>query len=210
MLFIINLVLARRVVRALHPGFGWAKGVATGFTVLLASVASVLIMVVVCTVHSVLTLDLAAKARERQVLLFAGVYLMVVAFIPAVGMVVAKVVPNRGPYKAEGFGKGRMGTKMALLLFTSAVLTLGAGFRAGVNFTAKPASQPQWYHSRPAFYCFNFAIELVVVYAYVILRFDQIFYVSEGSSAPGHYSGYNLGGALEEEAHDLSDRTDSS
>jgi hypothetical protein len=209
MLFIINLVLTRRVVRALHPGFGWAKGVTTGFKVLLGSVVSVLIMVVVCSVHSVFTLDLAAKGRERQVLLFAGVYLMVVAFLPTVGMVVAKVVPNRGPHKAEGFGKGGMGTKMALLLFTSLVLTLGAGFRAGVNFAAKPATQPQWYHSRPAFYCFNFAIELVVVYTYAIFRFDQKFYVPEGSSAPGHYSGYNLEG-VQEEAHDLSDRTDDS
>ncbi|KAK4151296.1 hypothetical protein C8A00DRAFT_45492 [Chaetomidium leptoderma] len=188
-LFIVNLVLARRVIRGLHPRFGWSKGVDWGFKGLIVTVVGTLIMVVVCSVHSMFTLDAVARGRERNVLLFAGVYMAVVAFLPAVTVTVAKLVPNTGPHPSEGFGKGALTTKAALLVFTSLFLTLGAGFRAGVNFAPTPKDQPQWYHSKPAFYCFNFAIELLVVYTYAIFRFDQRFHVPVGSSEPGHYSG---------------------
>ncbi|KAG7107893.1 hypothetical protein HYQ44_012883 [Verticillium longisporum] len=34
---------------------------------------------------------------------------------------------------------------------------------------------PAWYHERPAYYCFNYMLELIVVAAYLIFRFDQRF-----------------------------------
>lgn len=215
-LFLVNLVLARRVVRALHPGFGWARSVTWAFKALLASVIATLVMVVTCAVHSMFTLDVGARMKERDVLLFAGVYMTVLAFLPTVAVVVAKLVPNRGPHEAESFGKRSMEHKMALLVFTSVLLTLGAGFRAGVNFAPRPIAQPAWYHSRGAFYAFNFAIELTVVYAYAIFRFDQMFHVPEGSSAPGHYSGKNLeagntkGSVQARDAEELNDLADNS
>ena len=88
-----------------------------------------------------------------------------------------------------------MAGKIALLVGASLLLTVGAGFRAGVNLAvaASPVREPQWYHSKPAFYCFNFGIELVVVWAYAVFRFDRRFHVPEGSSAPGHYSGNGQG-----------------
>ncbi|KAK3291501.1 uncharacterized protein B0H64DRAFT_469243 [Chaetomium fimeti] len=188
-LFVVNLVLGRRVVRALHPKVGWHKAMKVGVGLLLGSVIGMLVMVVVCTVHSMFTLDAVARRRERDVVLFAGVYVTVIAFLPAVMVALAWLVPNRGVHRPEGFGKGGMGAKVLLLLGASVVLTLGAGFRAGVSFAVKPVGQEQWYHSKAAFYCFNFVIELLVVYSYAIFRFDRRFHVPEGSSAPGHYSG---------------------
>jgi hypothetical protein len=124
-----------------------------------------------------------------KVLLFGGVYLAGLAVLPAVAVVVAGVVAKMGGYETEEFGKGGMGAKMGLVVFTSVLLTVGAGFRAGVSFAARSGGGSQWYHSRAAFYCFNFGIELVVVLVYTVFRFDQRFWVPDGSSAPGHYSG---------------------
>ncbi|KAK4142696.1 uncharacterized protein C8A04DRAFT_12987, partial [Dichotomopilus funicola] len=211
-LFIVNLVLTRRVVRGLHPGLGWHRAVTNGFKVLLATVIGMLIMVVICSVHSVFTLDVGARTKERQVTLFASVYLTVMAVTPAVVAPLAYLIPNRGArHPAEGFGKGSMGGKVALLTCASLLLALGAGFRAGTNFAAKPIGQEQWYHSKPAFYCFNFVVEILVVYSYAIFRFDRRFRVPDGSAAPGHYS--NGGPEVEEGeevAHELRNKGTSS
>ncbi|KAL2193318.1 hypothetical protein P885DRAFT_72322 [Corynascus similis CBS 632.67] len=194
-LFIINLVLAERTIRALHPAIllGRARRLLQwGFRALLASVVAVLIMVVVCTVHSNLTTDVAAKSKERDVMLFAGVYMTVVALLPAVAVGLAWALPQRRGHRPSNPSDGevlllgrkgdRMGPKVALLVSASLLLTLGAGFRAGVNFATKPAGQEQWYHSKPALYCFSFAIELVVVYSYAIFRFDRMFYVPDSGN----------------------------
>ncbi|KAL2178418.1 uncharacterized protein P884DRAFT_323667 [Thermothelomyces heterothallicus CBS 202.75] len=191
-LFIVNLILARRVVRALHPRLGRHPALTHAFRALLATIVAILVMVVVCTVHSSLGADAAARAKERDVLLFAGVYVTVVALLPAVAVALAWALPNRGPHPPEPLGTGPMWAKVALLGFASLLLTLGAGFRVGVNFAAKPAGQEQWYHSKPAFYCFNFVLDLIVVYSYAIFRFDRMFHippVDHKSSASGHSSG---------------------
>jgi hypothetical protein len=188
-LYVVNIFLTVRLVRGCVPRVGWGKGVYWGLRGLLASVVGTLVMVVVCSVHSLFTLDTAVRGRERLVLLFAGVYMTCLAVLPAV--VVGVLWLLRGRWETEEFGTGRMRTKMVLLVFTSLVLTLGAGFRCGVNFAARPVTQPAWYHSRPPFYCFNFVIELVVVYTYAIVRFDRRFHVPGGSSGPGDYSARN-------------------
>ncbi|KAK4120081.1 hypothetical protein N657DRAFT_683895 [Parathielavia appendiculata] len=187
-LFVVNFLLVGRVVRALHPGFGWSKYGLLGFRLLMGTLAGTVIMVVVCSVHSALTPDEAAKRKERTVLLVAGVYITVLALLPALVAAVAKVLPNRGRYPAENFGTGSMRAKLALLVFTSVLLAFGAGFRVVVNFKAKPVGQAEWYHTRAVFYCINFVIELIVVYTYAISRFDQRFYVPRGVSAPEDHS----------------------
>jgi preprotein translocase subunit YajC len=197
LLFIVNIILTVRVVRATHPLVGWSKPVDWGLRVLIFTVVGVLVMVVFSSVHQLFTLNMVIRRRERDVMLFAGVYMAVVAVVPLVVMGLVRVLPRKGPYAAENFGKGSMATKMVLLAFTSTLLTLGAGFRAAVNFEAKPVSDPQWYHSRPAFYCFNFVIEITVVYTYLLVRFDQRFYVPDGSSKPGDYSRTGEAGFVE-------------
>lgn len=73
------------------------------------------------------------------------------------------------------------------------LLSLGACFRVAVNYTApRPLASPAWYHSKPCFYCFNFVIELLVVYVYTASRFDRRFHVPNGCAAPGHYSGQRV------------------
>ena len=189
LLFIVNLIFAQRIVRAYHPGFGWHKHVTMGFRFLLFSVIGLLIMVVTVTVHSFFTLDAGIHDKERKVQLFAGTYLALLAFLPIPIVIAAALFPRKT--RVEKFGSGRFRTKVRLLLFTSTLLALGAGFRLGVNFAPRPLNDPAWYHSKPCYYCFNFVIELIVVYTYVIARFDRRFHVPNGASAPGDYSRVN-------------------
>ncbi|KAK4205513.1 hypothetical protein QBC40DRAFT_344666 [Triangularia verruculosa] len=196
LLYIVNLFFAQRVLRAYHPRFGWGKGVGLAWKGVLGSVIGVLIMVITATVVGVLSTDPGVKGRTREVQLVAGVYLAVLAFLPVVVVVLAVFWPGRGTM--EKFGTGRMRHKICLLVGTSLLLTLGASFRAGIGFVPRPATDPAWYHSKAAFYCFNFGIELVVVYGYAIARFDRRFHVPDGSEKPGDY-GKGLGVVNKEE-----------
>ncbi|ROW09381.1 hypothetical protein VMCG_02585 [Cytospora schulzeri] len=195
LLFIVNLVFAQRLLRSYHPRLGWSRGVGWAFQVLYFCVLAMLIMVITATVDSFFTLNTGTRRIDRDIQLFVGTVLAALAFLPIPVTILAVVVPRPRSQQQlpEKFGQGRHRTKLWLLLFTSAILTLGAGFRIGVNFThPRPATDPAWFHSKPCFYCFNFVIELVVVYTYVISRFDRRFHVPDGSSGPGHYSGVRV------------------
>ncbi|KAK0744724.1 hypothetical protein B0T21DRAFT_447862 [Apiosordaria backusii] len=189
LLFLVNLVFAQRMLRAYHPRFGWNRVLGWVWKGLFGSVVAVLIMVVTATVYGLLTTNLEAKGKTRDVQRFAGVYLAVLAFLPVVVVAGAVLWPTTPGKKKEieKFGEGRMRSKVGLLVGTSMLLTLGAAFRAGINFVPRPATDPAWYHSKAAFYCLNFGIELMVVYGYAIARFDRRFHVPDGSSGPGHY-----------------------
>lgn len=201
LLFVINLLFAQRTLRAYHPRFGWNKRVGYAFRGLIGSVVALLIMVVTSTVYSLFTLDQDARQKCREVQLFAGVYLAVMAFLPIPIVVTTLLWPGKNQREVEKFGQGKMRTKLALLLTTSTLLSLGAAFRAGINFVPKPLMNPAWYHSKACFYVFNFAIEIIVVYLYALSRFDRRFHVPNGSSAPGHYSGSVSMGKDDKGAH---------
>lgn len=201
LLFLVNLIFAQRIVRSYHPHFGWHRAVSGAWKAVLFSVLAVLIMVVVANVHSSFTLDVETKMRERDVLRFAVVYLAVLAFLPIPIVVTAVLWPRGADQKIDKFGQGRMRTKVGLLLFTASLLSLGAWFRAGITFVPRLVGEPvAWYHSRPAFYCFNFVVELLVVFSYVVARFDRRFHVPDGSDGPGSYGrGAVFGGINKEE-----------
>ncbi|KJZ79306.1 hypothetical protein HIM_01457 [Hirsutella minnesotensis 3608] len=185
-LFVVNLFFAQRVLRAYHPRLGWSRSARALFRGLIAAVVACLVMVVAAIVYSVYTLDPYVRAKLRDVQLVAVVFLAVLAFLPVPIVLFTLLLPRHHP--VEKFGGGRMRSKVALLLSTSLLLALGAGFRAGVAFVQRPADRPAWFHHKACYYCFNYLIELIVVAAYVASRFDRRFHVPDGSSQPGHYS----------------------
>lgn len=194
LLYIVNLVFAQRIVRSYHPNLGWSRGLSLAFKFLYFCVVALLIMVITATVDSFFTLDANTRRIDRDIQLFSGTFLTVLAFLPIPITLLAVITPRA--HRPEKFGQGRQRTKIWLLLFTATILTLGAGFRIGVNFTTpRPASDPAWYHSKACFYCFNFVIELTVVYSYAITRFDRRYHVPNGSRGPGHYSGERVDGS---------------
>jgi hypothetical protein len=187
-LLLTNLVFAQRLVRAYHPVFGWRRSVTGIFAGLFVSAGVVLAAVVTATVHGVIVTDGSeAKDVDRTVQLVCGTYLAMCAFLPVVLCALAVLVPGKD--KVDRFGEGRLRSKVALVSFTASLLAFGAGFRAAVAYDTRPLSDPAWFHSKVCYYCFNFGLELVVVVTYAAFRFDKRFYIPDGSSGPGQYSG---------------------
>lgn len=186
LLFVINLILSQRLLRAYHPHIGWSLPGKIVFRFLFSSVGASLIMVIVAVVYSFYTLNPNSLAKIRDIQLFAVTFLAVLAFLPIPIVAFCLLWPRRGV--TDAFGSGSMRTKIIALIFTAALLTLGAGFRAGVAFQKRPATDPAWFHHKACFYTFNYVIELIVVFTYAFIRFDLRFHVPNGSNAPGHYS----------------------
>lgn len=187
LLFIVNLIFAQRLLRATHPLFGWRRDVTGVFRALFVSVVACLIMLIVATVYSFFTLSANRRRICRDIQLVGTTYFTFLAFLPTPITILSLLWPHRPA--VDKFGAGRFRSKVALLLFTSLLLTFGAGWRTGVAYDVRPISHPAWFHHKAAFYCVNFVIELIVVYTYVLARFDRRFHVPDGSSAPGHYAG---------------------
>lgn len=200
LLFVINMMFVQRAVRSYHPFFGWSKGAAGLFRGSYGSVVLVLMMVVVATVQAAFVpppqpgdgggddVEEAQKTlrADRVVQLICGIYLTIYAVLPLPLIAIASVAPRAA--RLDKFGEGHFRTKFTVLFFTATLLSAGAFFRTIIGFFPRPVSDPGWYHSKVCYYCFNYVIELVVVYTYALSRFDQLFYVPNGSVAPGHYS----------------------
>ncbi|KAF5013677.1 hypothetical protein FDECE_334 [Fusarium decemcellulare] len=185
-LFVVNLIFAQRILRAYHPQIGWSKPATLLFRFFIASVVATLIMLIVAVVYNFYTLDHHIKQQIRDIQLTASTYFAVLAFLPLPTIALCFVLPRKA--QMDKFGQGRMRTKIALLVFTSVILTLGAAFRAGVAYKIRPVTNPAWYHHKACFYCFNYVIELIVVYLYALSRFDRRFHIPNGSHGPGAYS----------------------
>ncbi|KAK3487627.1 uncharacterized protein B0T23DRAFT_446506 [Neurospora hispaniola] len=186
LLFITNLVFAQRMIRAYHRFFGWSPGLTRLFRGIFGSIVIVLVMVITVTIQSFFTLNRQTHRIDKDIQLFCGVYLAVIACLPISLVLAAALVPRRTPI--DRFGVGHFRTKFGLITFTSVLLATGAIFRAATNFVVRPLNNPAWAQTKAAFYCFNFGIELVVVITYLLSRFDRRFHIPDGSSAPGHYS----------------------
>jgi hypothetical protein len=192
LLFIVNLIFAQRIVRASHPRWAWAKGFSLAFKLYYVSIVLMLIALITCTVQSFYTLNKNIRRIDRDVQLFGGTYFAVAAFLPIPLLSLRVIIPDKPP--VEKFGQGRFRSKIFILLFSSVLLTLGAAFRAGINYVPRPITRPAWYHSKECFYIFNFAIEIIVVALYVIIRVDKRFHIPDGSHGPGDYISISKGG----------------
>ncbi|KAN0096252.1 Protein of unknown function (DUF3112) domain containing protein [Hyaloscypha variabilis] len=191
-LFIVNLIFVQRIVRASHPHWAWAKWFSLAFKLYYVSIVLMLIALITCTVQSFYTLDHNIRRIDHDVQLVGGTYFAVAAFLPIPLMFLRIIIPDRPPI--EKFGHGRFRTKIFILLFSSVLLTLGAAFRAGINYVPRPSADPAWYDSKECFYLFNFTIEIIVVALYAIIRVDKRFHVPDGSHGPGDYIGISKGG----------------
>ncbi|KAI1065501.1 hypothetical protein LB507_000698 [Fusarium sp. FIESC RH6] len=187
LLFVVNLIFAQRILRAYHPHIGWGKPASLAFKFLYFSVAASLIMLITAVVYNFYTLNPHTKQQLRDIQLTGSTFLTILAFLPLPIVGLCFVLPRKTAM--DKFGQGRMRTKIQLLVFTTILLSLGASFRTGVSFKVRPANDPAWYHSKACYYCFNYVIEIIVVFSYALSRFDRRFHIPDGSHAPGDYSG---------------------
>ena len=186
-LFIVNLIFAQRIIRAAHPHFGWHKALSRVFLGLYVLVLLMLAVVITATVQSFYTLSPNVHRIDRDLQLATATYFMSIAFAPIPMIILTFIVPRKT--RVEKFGKGRWRTKIWILLIAATLLTLGAAFRTGTSYKSpRMRTDPAWYDAKWCFYIFDFSVEIIVVYIYVILRVDQRFHVPDGSSQPGDYS----------------------
>lgn len=189
-LFLVNLIFAQRITRAAHPHFGWNKGLSVIFKILYALIVVMLAMVITSTVQSFYTLDPYIRRIDRYLQLTAATYLLFIVFLPLPMVILTVSIPRQK--RLDKFGIGRWRTKTCILLASTVLLCLGAAFRCGTAWkTPRPINNPAWYHAKWCFYFFNFVVEALVVYLYIVIRVDRRFHVPNGSKRPGDYSGRN-------------------
>ncbi|KAK8051413.1 hypothetical protein PG993_002798 [Apiospora rasikravindrae] len=185
--FIVNLFFTQRIIRGLHPKFGWSTPARLVFRFLVGSVVAAILMVIAVTVQSFYTLDDSVLASDRVAQLFAATFLAVLAFIPIPALIIAAIVPRS--FRLEKFGEGSWTAKMVLVLFTSTLLSLGAWFRVSTNYIPRPQNDPAWYTGRAPYYVFNYVLDLIVTYTYMAFAFHRRFHIPNGAKGPGSYVG---------------------
>lgn len=191
-LLLINLVFAQRIVRAAHPHFGWHKAFHWAFTVLYTLIGLMLAVIITVTVQSFYSLNPNTHRIDLDIQRATATYFMFISFLPMPMVLLGLAVPRKT--RVQKFGSGRWRTKIWILLTAATLLCLGAAFRCGTQFkNRRPINDPAWYHNKWCFYFFNFTMEILVVYLYILLRVDRRFHVPDGSQGPGDYVRDNAG-----------------
>lgn len=187
LVYIINMILSQRILRAKQPQVGWNPAVRLAPKILYVFIVGALAMVITSVVVSVNTTDPHTRAQCRDVQLAAMTYLLVFTCLPFVHLVAAFALP-RSPHE-ESFGKGSVSSKALIVTLSTCICILIAGFKSGATWSPpRPASHPAWYHAKSCFYVFNFGCEILVLCLLTFSRFDQRFHVPNGCTHPGDYT----------------------
>ncbi|GKT47280.1 uncharacterized protein ColSpa_07461 [Colletotrichum spaethianum] len=184
-LLIVNLILTHRLLCGLHPNIGWLPVVGNFFLFCYFLTIVCLICAVTALVVSFYTLVPEQLHDCRIVQLFTSTTLALLAFLPIPILLGAAFYP--GLRRPEPFGYGSLTTKIILVLATSTLLTIGAAYRCAVNYAVRPVWFPGWWHHKACYYIFNYDLELVVIFAYALMRFDLRFHVPDGARKAGDY-----------------------
>ncbi|KAL9133015.1 MAG: hypothetical protein Q9175_005806 [Cornicularia normoerica] len=188
LLFLINLFFAQRIFRASHPNSGWHPIFHNAFVAIYVIIVLSLGAIITSVIQSSYTLNLNTKRIDHDIQLYGGTYYAVITFLPILLVVGGLVIPRTT--RVEKFGSGRFRHKIAILLVAATLLCSGASFRLGVNYAGgtRPRTDPAPYQSKACFYIFNFTVEIIVVYLYVLVRVDKRFHIPNNSHGPGDYS----------------------
>ncbi|KAI0193883.1 hypothetical protein F4808DRAFT_354598 [Astrocystis sublimbata] len=186
--YVVNLLFAQRILRAKQPAIGWHPSISIICKVFYVGIGAALILVIYSAVQGAYTLDPRLLRITRDIQLAAVTYLLVFTTLPLWLHVAAHFLRPKSP-DAEHFGHGSMQTKVLINLLSTCICIFIAGFKAGANWeTPRPASDPAWYQSKPAFYVFGFVLELAVLSLLTFSRVDKRFHIPNGSKGPGDYS----------------------
>lgn len=186
LVYIINLLFAQRILRARRPEIGWNQVLRIAFRIVYVLLGAALVLIIVLTVYSFYTLSPSIHSYAFWIQRGAILFLFIVAALPLVMVPLALALP---PSSAETFGQGSVMSKAIILLVGTCLCTTIAGFKVGTVWSApRPAENPAWYHSKAAFYVFNFTLEILILCLYIGTRVDKRFYVPDGSSKRKSYA----------------------
>ncbi|KAK3709500.1 hypothetical protein LTR37_010873 [Vermiconidia calcicola] len=202
LLLLANLVFTERIIRAQHPNFGWTKPVLMGLPAIFAIAVATILCLVVAVLVSFYTLDPHSRHAARELQKYGSTMMAIIAFLPFVFVGIstaARKHPNQMTKTMDKFGEGSMRAKVAIVLVSSAILTLGAGFRAGatlmrpvpvITTSNPPIPVPTpWYLTKASFYIFNFTLEIIVCVLWLAVRIDKRFHTPDGAKGPFSYGG---------------------
>ncbi|KAI1326215.1 hypothetical protein F5Y16DRAFT_375592 [Xylariaceae sp. FL0255] len=191
-LYILNLVFAQRMLRALQPRIGWHRSISIALKIFYAGIGIGLALIIYSIIQTAYTKDLALLDAARKIQLGVSTYLLVFTTIPFWLLLTAHVLLPKSE-DAEVFGHGTMRTKLIILCCTTAIAIFIAGFKTGTAYMPpRLVTDPAWYQSKPAFYVFQFVLEIFILSLFTISRVDKRFHIPNGSKGPGDYSrGHN-------------------
>ncbi|KAI9372204.1 hypothetical protein BJX61DRAFT_508155 [Aspergillus egyptiacus] len=199
LVYIVNLILAQRILRARQPHIGWHPILRTGSKIFYYLIPAALIMVITSSVVSVYTLNPDVRSSCRDVQLAAITYLLIFTCLPVVHAFLAIFLPRSTD--EETFGEGSMGAKVIIVTLSTCMCIMIAGFKAGTIWSpVRPVNDPAWYHSKACFYVFNFFLEILILCLLTFSRIDKRFHIPDGSTRPGDYSRMKRQGSEEASA----------
>jgi hypothetical protein len=185
--YLVNLIFAQRVLRAMHPKFGWNTALSHVFHVGYGLLVGTLIMVITATVIMFYTLNQHTIQACIDCQRAATIFLFFLTTTPLLLLAASFLLPRSGA-REETFGVGTVNGKAMLLVATACLATTISGFKLGTTWMSpRLMNDPAWYHSRAAFYCFGFMLEIMILGIYAVGRVDKRFYVPNGSAKRRSY-----------------------
>ena len=185
--YIINLVLAQRILRAKLPRIGWNRILRATYKVLYTSIGAALVTVITSVVVSLYTLNQHTRSICRDIQLAALTYLLVFTCLPILHVVAAASSPKSED--EETFGEGSMRSKVMVVSLSTCLCIIIAGFKVGATWSpVRPINDPAWYDSKACFYIFNFTMEILIICLLTFSRMDKRFFVPNGCKQAGDYS----------------------
>jgi len=188
-LYIVDLFLAQRLMRARHPKLGWSPlfTIVCPPLVVVATIITVLLVIVAVLQMSYVTNPNTIRI-DTDITIYVETFFLFVAFLPSLICLLAVLLP-RHTY-LDKFGAGRFRTKVAILTLASCLLTFGSAWRTAIAWLPPVLNtEHPWYLSKGAFYGVNFTIEISVLILYLVTRVDRRFYTPDGAKGPFSYSG---------------------
>ncbi|KAL8382157.1 hypothetical protein RB595_006103 [Gaeumannomyces hyphopodioides] len=187
--FAVNIIFAQRIVRSLHPRFGWRRDFSIFTNAVAISVPLIIFEQIGSTIAFFFSVGDPGRLKLFQLLIKVGVsYVIFLGGLPLVMLGVADGIPGPLP---EPFGTGDWRLKKSVVMLGGLLLLTGAAVRLAVVLNPEPPSAASPLFSKATFYTTQFALELLVIVLYAATRVDLLFHVPDGSSRPGDYSGRN-------------------
>ncbi|KAG9698542.1 hypothetical protein KCU95_g2611, partial [Aureobasidium melanogenum] len=188
--YAVVLVLASRILRATQPRLGWNPILRKAIKISYIGIVVIVILLLSFIIASVETLNQGVRTASLWVQRASNLYLLLLNCIAPIFLLLSCLLPTDS--EAENFGSCSMRAKQIILGVASFFSLFISGFRCGTIWaTPRPASDPAWYDHRALFYIVLLGFEIVVIYLFIFTRFDQKFWVPNGSQGPGDYSGKN-------------------
>ena len=184
--YIVMLLLSLRLFRATHPELGWSPKLRIGCKVLYITLFLAFVLTISFTIESFYTLDANIKKVAVWVQRSSALIMLLFNIASLIILCLSIFLPRTSA--PENFGAGSIKRKTMIISAMMIFVLFIIGFRFGTAWAdAPPTPNPAWWDSKPAFYVLEFGLELVVIYTLLLIRFDRIFWVPNGSAKAGDY-----------------------